>query len=114
MSMVYEAVIPRLGLHSFQTLLRLSAEVKPVCLTRLREAKPQAADKIEHAIRDMRGGELYDNRFSARMRGQGARWQAVTDLFQLQCKRLGFGPLEGGGDPNASTFERPSAQLKLF
>jgi len=48
------------------------------------------------------------------MRGQGARWQAVTDLFQLQCKRLGFGPLAGGADDSTSTFERPSAQLKLF
>jgi DNA repair photolyase len=103
--------------HAFRTLLRLPAEVKPVFLTRLREARPQAADKIEHAIRDTRGGELYDNRFGARMHGEGARWQAVEELFDLQCKRLGLNADRDGESTTAeqpSTFERPGAQLKLF
>jgi DNA repair photolyase len=103
--------------HAFRTLLRLPAEVKPVFLTRLREARPQAADKIENAIRDARGGELYDNRFGARMHGEGARWLAIEELFDLQCKRLGLNadrdePSAGDGEP--STFERPGPQLKLF
>jgi len=103
--------------HAFRTLLRLPAEVKPVFLTRLREARPQAADKIENAIRDARGGELYDNRFGARMHGEGARWLAIEDLFDLQCKRLGLNadrdePSAGAAEP--STFERPGPQLKLF
>lgn len=100
--------------RAFHTLLRLPAEVEPVFLTRLRQARPHAADKVEHAVRDMRGGQLYDNRFGARMRGQGARWQAVTDLFQLQLARLGFTALAGGAEERATTFERPKAQLELF
>jgi DNA repair photolyase len=105
--------------HAFHTLLRLPAEVKPVFLTRLRETRPLAAGKVEHALREMRGGELYDPRFGARMRGQGARWDAVTELFALTCKRLGFearGERMVDSEPEApaSTFERPSAQLKLF
>jgi DNA repair photolyase len=102
--------------HAFHTLLRLPSEVAPVFLTRLRGVKPQAADKIEHAIRETRGGELYDPRFGARMRGEGARWQAVSELFALQCKRLGLNAERAERterDP-ATTFERPSAQLKLF
>ena len=103
--------------HAFRTLLRLPAEVKPVFLTRLRAARPLAADKIEHAIRDVRGGELYDNRFGARMHGEGARWRAVEELFDLQCKRLGLNADrddESAGAEEPSTFERPGAQLKLF
>jgi hypothetical protein len=91
--------------------------VKPVFLTRLREVRPQAADKIEHAIRDVRGGDLYDNRFGARMHGEGARWQAISELFELQCKRLGLNAERADRaehEPETTTFERPSAQLKLF
>ena len=102
--------------HAFCTLLRLPAEVGPVFLSRIREALPLRADKIEHAVREMRGGELYDARWGERMRGQGPRWQTIETLFHLQCKRLGFGErrMEPAAEPEATTFERPSAQLKLF
>lgn len=101
--------------YAFHTLLRLPAEVKPVFLTRLREALPLRADKVEHAVREMRSGELYDSRFGARMRGAGPRWEAIDKLFQLQCKRLGFNPrTEADAAASATTFERPTAQLKLF
>jgi DNA repair photolyase len=99
--------------RAFHTLLRLPAEVKPVFLSRLREALPGSADKIEHAVIDVRGGKLYDNRFGHRMRGQGPRWDAISELFALQVKRLGLN-LEQDGDSPPTTFERPGAQLKLF
>jgi DNA repair photolyase len=98
--------------HAFHTALRLPSEVKPVFLARLREALPNAADRVEHAILEMRGGQLNDSRFGARMRGQGARWQIVDELFALQVKRLGL-DTERLPDP-PTTFERPSNQLKLW
>jgi DNA repair photolyase len=98
--------------RAFHTLLRLPGEVKPVFLTRLRESLPHAATKVEHALLELRGGALDDPRFGARMRGQGPRWQAIDELFALQCKRLG---LDTGALPEAPpTFERPGAQLRLF
>ena len=54
-------------------LLRLPGAVKQVFEERIREAMPLAADKILHRIRQTRGGDaLYDPRFHARGRGQGA------------------------------------------
>lgn len=76
--------------HAFHTLLRLPAEVEPVFLKRLYEALPNSALKVENAIRDVRGGQLYDNRFGARMHGRGPRWDVIDELFTLQAKRLGF------------------------
>jgi DNA repair photolyase len=116
--------------RAFHTLLRLPAEVEPVFLSRAREALPGSADKIEHAVRDVRGGKLYDPRFGQRMRGQGPRWDAVTQLFSLELKRHGFNQtgrgaiadMQSASAPRAAaadaepptTFERPGAQLKLF
>lgn len=99
--------------HAFHTALRLSSEVKPVFLARLREALPAVADKVEHAVREMRGGELNDSRFGARMQGQGPRWQAVDALFALEVKRLGLNT-ERLPENTASTFDRATKQLKLF
>jgi hypothetical protein len=83
-----------------------------VFLARLRESLPAAADRIEHAILDMRGGKLNDSRFGERMHGQGARWQAVEELFDLQVKRLGLNA-EPVAD-KATTFERATKQLRLW
>jgi DNA repair photolyase len=98
--------------HAFRTLLRLPSEVKPVFLSRLREALPATADKVEHAILDMRGGRYNDSRFGSRMDGQGARFEAVDALFAVQAKRLGL-LTERAPEP-PSTFERRSAQLRLW
>jgi DNA repair photolyase len=75
---------------AFMVLLRLPAEVKPVFIERLRETFPQRADKVLHALREMREGRLNRSEFGARMRGAGARWQAVEQLFEAQCRKLGF------------------------
>jgi hypothetical protein len=93
--------------------LRLPAEVKPVFLSRLREARPNAADKVVSALRQVREGRLYDARFGERMKGSGPRWKAIEDLFALHLRKLGLNDarpepaLEG-------SFRRPSAQLDLF
>lgn len=128
--------------RAFYTLLRLPAEVRPVFLSRLRDALPLRAGKVERGIREMRDGRLNDPRFGERMQGSGVRWQAVRTFFEMQHKRLGFetsadvearrwppDATEGAPAPPArttvdqfeppvspagKTFERPSRQLKLF
>lgn len=75
---------------AFLVLLRLPAEVAPVFEERLRAAYPERADKVLDALREMKGGVLNRARFGERMRGEGPRWDAVLQLFRLQCRRLGL------------------------
>jgi len=72
------------------TLLRLPREVLPVFRDRLEATLPERAGKVWNGLRDMRGGQLNDAAFGTRMRGRGARWQVIRDLFALHCRRLGL------------------------
>jgi DNA repair photolyase len=101
--------------HAFMTLLRLAAEVKDVFFERARAGlAPERVARIEHALREVRGGELYDPRFGKRMRGTGERWSMVEQLFEAQCKRLGLNEQRIGEAERRDTFRRPSKQLALW
>jgi len=94
---------------AFLVLLRLPAEVRPVFEERLRASYPDRAEKV---LREMRGGALYRSGFGERMRGEGPRWEALLQLFRIQCRRLG---LSHGSDSGAADPEPPAArQLDLF
>lgn len=105
--------------RTFKTALRLSGEVLPVFTERLREAFPDAADKVISTIKQTRDGAMNNSQFGQRMTGQGPRWALIDNLFDLQAKKLGFvssredvfGPKE---PDRGSTFERPRRQLALF
>lgn len=99
---------------AFMTMLRLSREVLPVFDERLETAMPLRADKVRAGIRAMRGGELNDARFGARMRGEGERWRVVEQLFRTTVARLGLRRSEDVIGEPATTFERPRRQLTLF
>lgn len=91
---------------AFMTLLRLPAEVLPVFTERLHEAEPLRAKAVFSAIRDVRGGALNDATFGARMRGQGPRWEAISQLFEAHARRLGFRS-DAPERPAVSAFRRP-------
>jgi DNA repair photolyase len=76
--------------HAGSVLLRLPGSVKAVFEERLRAALPLSADRVLHRIRETRGGELYDPRFGARGRGEGAYALAIRTLFETSARRLGF------------------------
>ncbi|MCZ7647620.1 MAG: PA0069 family radical SAM protein [Planctomycetota bacterium] len=104
---------------AFMTLLRLPAEVEPVFFERLERALPGRVKKVEHALREMRGGELYRGGFHERMKGRGARWEAIARLFELSCRRLGMNARlerDFGNEASArrSTFRRPGQTPSLF
>jgi DNA repair photolyase len=99
---------------AFMSLVRLSREVLPVFDARLGEALPLRAAKVRNGIRAMRGGEMSDARFGARMGGEGERWRVVEQLFRLHVMRLGLTPGEVVLSDLATTFERPRRQLTLF
>lgn len=88
------------------TALRLPGSVESVFLARVREAMPLRYDRIEHRLREIRGGELYDGRFGSRMRGSGTYWDSVMQLFAVAARRHGFGePFERRTE---STFRVPA------
>ena len=95
---------------AFLVLLRLPAEVLPVFEERLRAAYPQRADKVLHALREMRGGALNRSAFGARRQGEGPRWNAVSQLFHVHCRRLGLDDGRRIGTPRVT----PPRQRGLF
>ena len=76
--------------YAFRTLLRLPGSVKEVFFHRVREQLPLQAARIEHRLREVREGRLYDSRFGRRHHGQGAYWEAVDQVWNLWTRRLGF------------------------
>jgi hypothetical protein len=69
-------------------------------------------------VHQIRGGKLNNSNFGERMTGVGPRWQVVSDLFEMHCKRLGIQTTRTGMDAReVDSFERPerqTQQLKLF
>lgn len=76
--------------HAFAILLRLPTSVRPVFEDRLRAAFPLRADKVLSQLEQCRVGQTSRASFGARMRGEGARWLAIRDLFDLHARRLGL------------------------
>lgn len=98
--------------QAFHVLLRLPAEVEDVFSERLREAFPMRADKVLSLLRAMRQGRSNDSRFGSRMRGEGARYQMISDLFEKTARRLGMtAPLPAA---EVSPFRRPHREQWLF
>jgi len=70
--------------------LRLPGNVGPVFLKRIAQTMPLAAERIEHRLREIRGGQLNDSRFGERMTGRGPYWESVEQLFRAACRKYGF------------------------
>ncbi len=92
---------------AFRTLLRLPGSVKAVFFHRLQEVLPLRAARIEHRIREVRDGKLYDSRFGHRHHGQGTYWESVDQIWEVWTRRLGFGHDEDDKASRPSTFRRP-------
>ena len=63
-------------------------------------------------VRQMRGGRHNDARFGSRMKGEGARYQLIADLFERTARKLGMtAPLPA---TSPSPFRPPHRQQGLF
>ena len=71
-------------------MLRLPLAVEALFQDWLRLTYPDRAEKVIHAIREVRGGGLSDARFGVRMRGEGVRADAIADMFGIHCRKLGL------------------------
>lgn len=97
---------------AFMTLLRLPGEVNEVFEERIRQAYPLRADRILSGIEDARQGQRNNSTFGHRMRGSGARWETISQVFKTHCARLGLNATQER--LSETTFRRPSAQVSLF
>ena len=90
-------------------------QVKALFLEWLQREYPEKAARIEHLIRETRGGNLSDPRFGSRMRGEGETAKIIKKLFDVHAARLGLNkslpPL------SSKAFRRPrraGEQMPLF
>ena len=96
-------------------MLRLPWAVAPIFSAWLREHRPAAAERIEHLIRDMRGGKLNDAAFGSRMRGHGPYAANIQNTFEIFTRKLGLD--QPWPQLDASQFVPPAipgGQLRLF
>jgi DNA repair photolyase len=99
-------------------LLRLPYQIKDLFLDWLARHFPDRAGHIESAIREGRGGALYDATFFDRQRGLGPRAEQIDQTFALFKRRYG---LEGRTEhvmprpmPPRPQAEPAVGQLPLF
>jgi DNA repair photolyase len=86
---------------AFYVMLRLPGSVREVFLERIKARLPEKAGKIEHHIREVRGGGLYDTRFANRMSGTGTMADMVDKLFRIHARKHGLEFGERMADPGA-------------
>lgn len=77
-------------------VLRLPYQIKSLFLDWLARHFPDRAAKVENAIRDMRGGELYSAKYFTRHKGEGPRAQQIGEMFNLFARKLGLDKRWGG------------------
>lgn len=72
---------------------------------------PERAAKVLAALREVHGGALQQSAFGERMRGSGARWDAIVRLFEQWRRKLGLHgerlPAPPVPQRQRSLFERP-------
>lgn len=101
------------ALSAAYMLLRLPLEVAPLFEQWLQDHYPQRATHVLSLIRQSRGGDLYDSRFGARMRGEGVFADLLAQRFSKAIRRLGLNPREGQA-LDCTSFCPPGGQLSLL
>jgi DNA repair photolyase len=99
-------------------LLRLPHQIKALFFDWLAREFPERAAHVEAAVRDTRGGELYQTAWRVRQRGTGPRAEQVGQLFNLFAKKHGLNAREHA-DGRAEFLRRKAlreakGQLGLF
>lgn len=71
-------------------LLRLPHQIKALFLDWLAREFPDRAPHVEAAIRDTRGGDLYQTQWGVRQKGTGARAEQIGRVFEVFARKLGL------------------------
>ncbi|WP_312798883.1 PA0069 family radical SAM protein [Pseudomonas sp.] len=95
-------------------LLRLPREVAPLFEEWLEAHYPQRAAHVMSLIRQSRGGEVYDSRFTTRMHGEGVFADLLEQRFRIALRRLGLNRREARISLDCTQFSPPGQQMPLF
>lgn len=93
-------------------ILRLPWSVAPLFERWLEEHYPDRKQKVLSRVKELRGGKLYDSRWSVRQSGEGIFADQIAALFDVTCRKLGLN--EDDSELSAASFRRPTAQGTLF
>ncbi len=99
--------------HANYILLRLPLEVQLLFSEWLDSHYPDKKERVLSAIRDTRGGALYQSGFGQRMRGTGPIAELFAKRFQIAMKKLGL-LRERNVRLRQDLFRPPSPQGSLF
>lgn len=94
-------------------MLRLPLEVAPLFEEWLHAHYPQRAEHVLSLIRQSRGGELYDSRFGARMRGEGVFAELLAQRFARAMRKLELKQRDSE-HLDCSLFAPPGRQMTLL
>jgi DNA repair photolyase len=108
---ILAAAASRGAIGAGHVMLRLPYAVKELFSTWLQQHFPERANKILHAIQDVRNGRLNDPNFGSRMSGQGERAEAISRLFEVTCQKYG---LNKKYRPLSTEHFRRHEQIELF
>ncbi len=95
------------------TVVRLPGAVHGIFQDWLDKNAPDSKSKVMNKIREIHGGNVSDNRFGTRMKGDGQYADQLRGLFNAACRKANI----RGGAPRLSSdlFRRPArGQLDLF
>lgn len=93
-------------------ILRLNGSLKEMFSNWLEIHYPDRKEKVLNQVADAHGGQLNDNRFGTRMKGEGKLVEQINQSFQLGIRKY-FNDRKI--DSLTSTlFKRPSSQTSLF
>jgi DNA repair photolyase len=91
-------------------VLRLPHAVASIFEDWLERHLPERKEKILNRIREMRGGRLYDSRFSVRLKGEGIFAEQIAGLFSLACRKAGLAT--AGPQLSIEAFRRAAPQQR--
>jgi DNA repair photolyase len=95
-------------------LLRLPREVGPLFQEWLEEHYPLKAARVEAAVRQMRGGQLYRAEWGARMRGSGPMAELIEKRFAKALADHGIDRDARQINLRTDLFRPPGQQQSLF
>ena len=97
---------------AYYVMIRLNGAVGDIFRDWLEREFPDRANKVWHQIQSLHGGNVNDNRFGTRMRGEGLMAKQTKALFQAAVRKAGLKPER---PLSTEHFRRPQGpQLELF
>lgn len=108
---ILEAAAKAGALGAGSVVVRLPHSVKDLFSEWLAANYPEKKDKVLGAIRDIRGGKLYNSEFGTRMTGTGPRADHIAEVFDMFSRKYFAG--RGYRRLRTDLFMRPTDQLSF-